>query len=56
MASYEVSFTIEPPIEATDIEVEDWLNFCLGSRGDISHDNPLHEYDIDGVGRVIVNK
>ncbi len=41
----EIEFT--PPIEATPQQIREWAEFCLGVRGDISIENPLHEYDLE---------
>ncbi len=43
----EVTFTITPPIECTKEQFEEWIDYCLKQRHDISLENPLHEYDLD---------
>jgi len=43
----EVTMTVKAPIECTDEQFTEWVEFCLGSRGSMSIDNPLHEYDIE---------
>lgn len=33
--------------EHTDDQFEAWIRFCIGDRGGISLQNPLHEYDLE---------
>ena len=56
MTKYAVNFEIEPPEEATLLEVSEWVEFCVGHRGSISHKNPLNEYDLENVNRVEVRE
>lgn len=43
-----VEVEIEVPVEdATDEQIQEWLEFQLGSRGRISIKNPLHDQDIE---------
>jgi len=43
----EITITVIAPIECTDEQFQEWAEFCLGYRGNISIDNPLHEYDLE---------
>jgi len=42
----EVRFTAELPEEATTEQIQEWLEFNLGARGEMSMSNPLHLHDI----------
>jgi hypothetical protein len=45
----QVQVEIEVPVaDATDEQIQEWLEFKLGIRADISIKNPLHDQDIDG--------
>ena len=42
-----VEFEFEPPYECTPEEAEEWVRYCLGSRGSMSANNPLATYDLE---------
>jgi len=42
----ELKITVIAPIECTDEHFQEWCEYCLNYRGDISIENPLHEYDL----------
>jgi len=44
--TYEVEFTVTPPVDATEDQVQEWLEFCLGANAEISKSNPLSDYDM----------
>lgn len=43
----EITITVSAPIECTDEQFEEWVEYCLGYTGGISMDNPLCEYDLE---------
>ena len=43
----EIRVTVSAPIECTDEQFEEWVKYCLGYTGQISLENPLHEYDLE---------
>lgn len=46
MREFEVKFFITPPVEATDSEVQEWIEYSLGDRGSIEMDNPLCDHEL----------
>ena len=43
----EITITVIAPIECTEQQFEEWVEFCVHYNGHISMSNPLHEYDIE---------
>lgn len=43
----EIRITVVAPVECTDEQFQEWVEFCLGYVGSISTENPLHEYDLE---------
>ena len=43
----EVRITVSAPVECTDEQFQEWVEYCLGCRGSIPTSNPLHEYDLE---------
>lgn len=43
----EVSFTLEPPVECTQDQFKEWIEYNIQQRADIKLDNPLCGYDLD---------
>ena len=43
----EVRITVSAPVECTDEQFQEWVEYCLGCRGSIPISNPLHEYEIE---------
>ena len=42
----EATVNITLPVDnATDEQIQEWLEYQFGARASISTDNPLHEYD-----------
>jgi len=50
----EIRITVKAPCECTDEQFQEWVEYCLGYRGGVSMENPLHEYDLEA-DRVDVN-
>jgi len=46
MKQYNVAFVLVPTIEATDDQVQEWVEYKTGYRGSMSMDNPLVDYDL----------
>ncbi len=42
-----VELEINPPVECTDTELREWVEYCTGNIGAISMDNPLMDYDLE---------
>lgn len=42
----EVRFTVTAPVDCTDEQFREWVEYCTGSTASISISNPLHEYDM----------
>ena len=45
-----VSFNFTLPIEVAEADLREWLEFELGGRCDMSGENPLRDYDVEGLG------
>ncbi len=43
----EVRINVVAPVECTEEQFQEWVEYCLGYRGSISMQNPLHEYDLE---------
>lgn len=43
----EIIITVKAPVECTDEQFQEWAEYCLGNRGVISVENPLHAYDLE---------
>lgn len=43
----EIIITVKAPVECTDEQFQEWAEYCLGYRGGMSAENPLHEYDLE---------
>lgn len=43
----DVKFETELPVEATDQQIQQWLEYCLGATGGIESSNPLSDYDLE---------
>lgn len=43
----EITITVKAPIQCTDEQFQEWVEYCLGYRGGMSMENPLHEYDLE---------
>jgi len=43
----EITITVLSPVDCTDEQFQEWVEFCLGYRGGMSVENPLHEYDLE---------
>lgn len=41
--------------QPTDLEIRDWIKFCLGATASLSVRNPLCEYEFDDVDGVIIS-
>lgn len=54
--SYIITMKITPPVEATMVEVLDWVAFEVGKVGGLSLGNPLAGYDLAGVGYLEVKE
>lgn len=43
----EVRFTVTAPVECTDEQFKEWVEYCTGYSASISMSNPLHEYEME---------
>ena len=43
----EIRLTVKAPVDCTDEQFQEWAEYCVGCRGGISVENPLHEYDLE---------
>jgi len=43
----EIKINVVAPIECTDEQFQEWVEFCLMYRGNMSMNNPLHEYELE---------
>ena len=43
----EVTITVTAPVDCTDEEFKEWVEFCVGYMGGMSMENPLHEYSLE---------
>lgn len=43
----EITITVKVPTKCTDEQFEEWVEYCVGYRGDISMENPLCGYDLE---------
>lgn len=41
------TITVVAPIECTSEQLREWVEYCVGYRGGVSIENPLHEYEIN---------
>lgn len=41
------TITVVAPVDCTEDQLREWVEFCTGYRGGISTDNPLHEHDME---------
>lgn len=42
----EVTMTATIPVDATDEQIQEWIEYCTHNRGGISIENPLSDYDM----------
>jgi hypothetical protein len=49
MPSAQITFTVNPPIETTNEQLLEWIDFELGVKPSMSMTNPLHKYELDEV-------
>ena len=42
----QITMYVTAPVECTDEQFEEWAEFNLGSRADMSTSNPLSDYDL----------
>lgn len=47
MKSVVATIFLTPPVDATDNQIQEWVEYCTGYRGSISMDNPLNQYDLE---------
>ena len=45
----EVKFETELPVEATDQQIQKWLEYVLGATGGIKSSNPLSDYGLEAL-------
>ena len=43
----EIRLMVKSPVECTDEQFQEWVEYCFGHRGGISVENPLHGYDLE---------
>lgn len=43
----EVTISITSPCDCTEEQFQAWIEYCVGYSGEVSMDNPLHEYDME---------
>jgi len=44
---YHVEFDVETGVYATNEQVIEWIQYCIGYKGKISNDNPMYEKNFD---------
>lgn len=44
-----VEFEVDLPVDADDQQIQEWLSFGLGERGEMKLSNPLSDHDIEAV-------
>ena len=43
-----IELLFNPPVESTEDELREWVEYCLGITGMLSMNNPLSEHDLEG--------
>ena len=43
----EIRINVAAPVECTDEQFQEWVEFCLGYSGSISMENPLYGYYLE---------
>ncbi len=54
MREVTVELVTKVPCEATDAQVEEWVKYQTGVYGGMNKDNPLAEYDLDGIDATVL--
>lgn len=43
----EYTIIVTAPCECTNVEMDEWVEFCVGYTAQISTENPLLEFDLE---------